>query len=358
MKTAEDGRQFHSFVRSSISPDLSISRLVQDIRIRYDLAGLPWLHLIYFSLWNHSIGVRVEIEVFDSSDASSHKHPIFARSIYHSLPRPLPRSLSPSCALSLNGLSFADFLSLSQFLSSVQFMFELWAPIQLSNVHIEDIDKTFTLRCRGCTHESLTIIDGNAPLRSACSLSTHPTWKNYRQQHTIVMLEKVCLAIMKTCPIFREWCSVDGEARNDGSHLDPDDPTHHHPRSFVTNYTLPRGYGEPLYLSLYLRHNGARSTNNPVLDFTISDWCDVYSVHRIEIALLKDGTISSLRLVVRNCEQALLFPWAQIDEDLWVLLPDVQALAIKVDEERGRNTLERVISGSMMHFVHAGKLKF
>lgn len=81
-------------------------------------------------------------------------------------------------------------------------------------------------------------------------------------------------------------------------------------------------------------------------------------MHRIEIALLKDGTISSLRLVVRNCEQALLFPWAQIDEDLWALLPDVQALAIKVDEERGRNTLERVISGSMMHFVHAGKLNF
>lgn len=61
---------------------------------------------------------------------------------------------------------------------------------------------------------------------------------------------------------------------------------------------------------------------------------------------------------MESCEQAISFPWGQLDEDLWALIPDVRTLIVEIDDEEGRNAAMKVISRKMPHFVTASKLKF
>lgn len=81
-------------------------------------------------------------------------------------------------------------------------------------------------------------------------------------------------------------------------------------------------------------------------------------VSQISVELQEDGTIASLCLVVKNCAQAMFFPWGPVGEDLWESIPDVEMLVINIRDARGREALMQVISRRMAQFVQVGRLKF
>lgn len=240
LKSAEDGRQFQSFIRSPASLELSIARLVERIDLRYDLSGPPWAHLVFLTLWNHAIQLGVHITVFDSStsEGSSYAPPALPRSLFHSIPRPLPLRITPKCALCLQGVRFADFASFHRFLASIRICLRLGtaqAKLRLGGVYIENSDTiSIPPPRRSPTIRHLAITDGNTPLRLVCSVaSTRLTWNTTIQHHMVARLEKVLFAVMKACPVVREWASP---AQDDNNHHRSEaEGAHRHPRSFVSS---------------------------------------------------------------------------------------------------------------------------
>lgn len=254
LNSAEDGHQFHSFMRCPVHPDLSIAKLVQKVTINYDLAAPAWFHLV-FLCWQPEFGDAfdppVNVTVINSA-SNPENTPVSARSFYHSLPRPLPPRVAHIGTLALRNLSFPNFSCLRQFLASV------WvaraAELVLDDVHIQDIEMV-PVQFRGSRLLTAAVNRGNAPLRLFRSLlSTHQRRKNRIEGHAVLTVEKVLLVVMQSCPVFREWASP-WSAEGDG-HREATEAPHQHPRSCIWSFSPNEDdeYGTSPQLSVYRCH--------------------------------------------------------------------------------------------------------
>lgn len=130
------------------------------------------------------------------------------------------------------------FSSFHRFLVSIRICLRLGAAqakLRLSGVHIENSDNiSIPPPHWSPTIRHLAITDGNAPLRLVCSIaSTRLTCDATIQHHMVARLEKVLFAVMKTCPVVREWASP---AQDDNNHHRSEaEEAHRHPRSFVSS---------------------------------------------------------------------------------------------------------------------------